>query len=105
VPYRRVRDYEWLSPSFYAGCSDELYLDLAIYGMKQPAGHNAYREIEEALPRFGGMKTLISHNYYPKDAFWRIWNKENHDKVKALTDPHNIFLDLYEKACRSDARA
>jgi len=105
VPYRRVRDYEWLCPTFYAGCTDELFLDLAIYGMKQPRDHNAYRDIEEALPRFGGMKTLISHNYYSKDAFWGIWNKDNHDKVKALTDPHNIFLDLYEKTCRSGARA
>ncbi|MEO6419565.1 MAG: FAD-binding oxidoreductase, partial [Polyangiaceae bacterium] len=32
VPYRRVRDYEWLSPSIYAGMKDELFLDLAIYG-------------------------------------------------------------------------
>ena len=105
VPYRRVRDYEWLSPSFYAGCADELYLDLAIYGMKQPPDRNAYRDIEEALPRFGGLKTLISHNYYSKDEFWRIWNKENHDTVKALTDPNNIFRDLYEKTRGSDSGA
>ena len=35
VPYKRVRDYEWLDDSFYAGMQDELFLDLAIYGMEQ----------------------------------------------------------------------
>jgi FAD/FMN-containing dehydrogenase len=33
VPYKRVHDYEWLDDSFYAGMQDELFLDLAIYGM------------------------------------------------------------------------
>ena len=38
VPYKRVHDYEWLDDSFYAGMKDELFLDLAIYGMEQPDG-------------------------------------------------------------------
>src|SRR6185503_17409781 len=36
VPYKRVRDYEWLDESFYAGLEDPLFLDLAIYGLEQP---------------------------------------------------------------------
>ena len=40
VPYRRVRDYEWVAPSFYAGLDDQLFLDLAIYGMRQPPGRS-----------------------------------------------------------------
>lgn len=100
VPYRRVRDYAWLPASFYAGRSDQLYLDFAVYGMKQTGGGNAYQLIEDALPRFGGLKTLSSHNYYSKETFWRTWNKENYDRVKAVTDPRNVFLDLFEKTCR-----
>jgi FAD/FMN-containing dehydrogenase len=100
VPYRRVRDYEWLSPEFYAGLDDELFLDLAIYGMKQRGGRNYYKEIEEELLRVNGIKTLISHNYYDEDVFWQIWNKSNYLAVKKVTDPQNVFRDLYAKTCR-----
>jgi FAD/FMN-containing dehydrogenase len=99
VPYRRTRNYEWLSSAFYGDRTDQLYFDLAIYGMKQAPGRNAYKIIEDALPRFGGLKTLISHNFYSKEAFWRIWNKKNYDTVKALTDPYNVFRDLHDKTC------
>jgi len=101
VPYKRVRDYEWLSDSFYDGMQDGLFLDLAIYGMKQPKGKNVHRMIEEKLRELGGMKTLISHNYYSPDEFWSIWNKPNYDRVKAVTDPANLFRDLYSKTCRA----
>jgi FAD/FMN-containing dehydrogenase len=101
VPYRRVHDYEWLDESFYARLKDELFLDLAIYGMEQPEGKNIHRMIEEKLRELGGVKTLISHNYYSKDEFWSIWNKRNYEKVKAITDPNNVFRDLYTKTCRA----
>ena len=101
VPYKRVHDYEWLDDSFYANMKDELFLDLAIYGMEQPEGKNIHRMIEEKLRELGGVKTLISHNYYSKDEFWSIWNKRNYDEVKAITDPKNVFRDLYSKTCRA----
>jgi FAD/FMN-containing dehydrogenase len=101
VPYKRVHDYEWLDESFYENLKDELFLDLAIYGMEQPEGKNIHRMIEEKLRELGGVKTLISHNYYSKDEFWSIWNKRNYDQVKAITDPNNVFRDLYSKTCRA----
>jgi FAD/FMN-containing dehydrogenase len=101
VPYKRVHDYEWLADSFYAGMQDRLFLDLAIYGMEQPPGKNIHRMIEEKLRELGGVKTLISHNYYSRDEFWSIWNKRNYDAVKAITDPENLFRDLYSKTCRA----
>jgi FAD/FMN-containing dehydrogenase len=102
VPYRRVRDYEWLDPSFYADNSDEMFLDLAIYGMKQPDdGRNYHALMEAKLKEIGGMKTLISHNYYSPEMFWSIWNKPRYDAVKAITDPKNRFRDLYTKMCKA----
>jgi len=102
VPYRRVRDYEWLAPSFYEAMgSDEMFVDLALYGMKQRDGRNLHRLMEEGLIAHGGIKTLISHNYYSEAEFWTIWNKPNYDRVKALTDPDNVFRDLYTKTCRA----
>jgi FAD binding domain-containing protein len=101
VPYRRVRDYEWLSPDFFAGLDDRLFVDIAIYGMKQPAGRNVYKDIEDAFLQVNGIKALIGYNYYDEDVFWRIWNKPNYMAVKKITDPQNIFRDLYAKTCRA----
>ena len=100
VPYRRVRDYAWLAPDFYAGLRDELFVDLAIYGMEQPAGRNCYKEIEDELLQVNGIKTLISHNYYDEETFWRIWNRPNYLAVKRVTDPRGDFGDLFTKTCR-----
>ena len=97
VPYKRVRDYEWLSPDFYRGLQDRLFLDLAIYGMEQRRGENAYKEIEDQLIRVGGVKTLISHNFFSEEQFWKIWNWDNYQAIKAVTDPDNVFRDLYSK--------
>ena len=101
VPYKRVRDYEWLSPRFYERARDPLFLDFAIYGLQQPEGRNYHRIMEEKLLELGGLKTLISSNYYSEEEFWTIWNKQNYDHVKAITDPDNIFRDLYTKTCRA----
>jgi FAD/FMN-containing dehydrogenase len=101
VPYRRVRDYEWLDESFYQAMSDPLFLDLAIYGMRQRGPTNYHRLMERKLRELGGIKTLIAHNYYDESEFWSIWNKRNYDTVKAITDPRNVFRDLYTKTCKT----
>jgi len=101
VPYRRVHDYEWLADSFWEGMNDELLVDIAIYGMKQRGDTNYYRLMEEKLQELNGAKTLISYNYYQEDEFWEIFHRENFEAVKAITDPDNIFRNLYEKTCRA----
>lgn len=101
VPYKRIRDYEWLTPEFYAHANDDLFVDLAIYGMKQRGELNYHALMEQKLLELGGMKTLISHNYYEENTFWRTWNKKNYDEVKAITDPDNVFRDLYTKTCKA----
>ena len=101
VPYARVHDYEWLTDSFWSKLPDKLMIDIAIYGMKQRGETNYYRLMEEKLQELGGMKTLISYNYYEEEEFWRIFNRSNYDAVKAITDPDNIFRNLYEKTCRA----
>ena len=103
VPYKRVRDYEWLSKEFINNLDDELFLDLAIYGMKKKSDKNYYKIIETELMEVGGLKTLISSNYYSESDFWKIWNKENYYKIKRKTDPDNIFYDLYTKTCSQKA--
>ena len=78
-----------------------MFLDLAIYGMRQRGPRNYHRMMEEKLRELGGIKTLIAHNYYPEDEFWTIWNKANYDAVKRIVDPENVFRDLYTKTCKA----
>ncbi|MBN2384033.1 FAD-binding oxidoreductase [bacterium] len=99
VPYRRVHDYEWLADTFWKGLSDRLMVDIAIYGMKQRGETNYYRLMEEKLKELNGIKTLISYNYYTEDEFWEIFHRDNFARVKAITDPDNIFRTLFEKTC------
>jgi len=101
VPYRRVHDYEWLADDFWKGFDDDLMVDIAVYGMVQRGETNYYRLLEQKLQELHGIKTLISYNYYPEDEFWTIFNRPNFQAVKAITDPDNIFRNLYEKTCRA----
>ncbi|MEI6596696.1 MAG: FAD-binding oxidoreductase [bacterium] len=100
VPYK-ARCYEWISPDFYNKTKDSLFLDIAIYGMKKKDNKNYYKIIEDELLKIGGIKTLISGNYYTEEDFWKTWNKENYYKVKLITDPNNIFRDLYTITCKT----
>ncbi|MBM7118060.1 FAD-binding oxidoreductase [Archangium primigenium] len=101
VPYKRVHDYEWLTPQWWSGVQDPLFLDLAVYGLQQPPGRNFYKEFEDELLRVNGTKTLISYNYYDEQTFWSLWNRDTYQAVKRLTDPDNVFRDLYTKTCRA----
>ena len=102
VPYKRVHDYEWLVDSFWTDMGkDYLFLDLAIYGMRQRGDKNYHRLMEIKLRELGGIKTLIAHNYYPEAEFWSIWNPKNYAAVKAITDPDNVFRNVYSKMCRA----
>ncbi len=99
VPYKRVRDYEWIADGYFDDVRDALFVDLAIYGLDQPEGRNLYAELEEELLRLHGIKTLISYNYYDEDTFWQTWNKANHFEAKRMLDPRGVFRDLYSKTC------
>jgi FAD/FMN-containing dehydrogenase len=100
VPYKVVRAYDWLADRYRPAPGEELYLDLAIYGMKQPDdGRNYYRIMEEKLMELGAVKTLISHNHYSEDEFWSVFHRENYERAKAFSDPDGLFRDLYSKTC------
>jgi FAD/FMN-containing dehydrogenase len=99
VPYRPAQRYAWLSDQFYSGLQDEMFVDLAIYGFQPRDGRNYYRMIEEKLHEISGVKTLISYNYYSEEEFWQVFHRENHFAAKAITDPRNVFRDLFNKTC------
>jgi len=99
VPYRMPELYPWINAKHFSKIKDELFIDLAIYGMKQKDDKNYYRILEEALLKLPGIKTLISHNFYSEKEFWSVWNRKDYLELKRLTDPDNIFNDIYNKMC------
>ncbi len=101
VPYKIVRHYEWINNELFNKNKDELFLDIAIYGMERKDDKNYYKMMEDELTKIGGIKTLISNNYYSEEEFWKTWNKPNYDEVKSITDPNNIFRNLYTKMCKT----
>ena len=101
VPYKIVRHYEWINPELFNINNDELFLDVAIYGMERKNDKNYYKMMEDEITAIGGIKTLISNNYYSEEEFWKTWNKNNYNEVKKKTDPENIFRDLYTKTCKT----
>lgn len=102
VPYRRVRDYEWIADGYLDPVEgDDMFVDIAIYGCEQAPGRNYYKEIEDKLVTIAGIKTLISHNFFDEETFWKIWNKPNYAAAKQVLDRRNVQRDLYEKTCRA----
>lgn len=101
VPYKVVRKYEWINEEYLENLEDELYLDIALYGMRRSNPDHYYRIIEKKLTELNAIKTLISTNFYTEEEFWEIWNRKNYLKIKQQTDPNNTFRGLYEKTCQS----
>lgn len=98
VPYYMPKIYPWINPNHVKGIKENFFIDFAIYGFKQPDnGKNYYKILESKVKEFQGVKTLISHNYYSKEDFWEIHNKDQYDKIKKIVDPNNLFNNLYDK--------
>jgi FAD/FMN-containing dehydrogenase len=98
VPYRYFPHYPWLNPQHLKDMEDELLIDFAIYGFRQPVNEiNYYKILEDKVAELQGFKALISHNYYKEEEFWKIFNKKNYYYVKQQLDPDNIFNDIYTK--------
>ena len=98
VPYRIERMYPWVNPGLVSRMeNDELFIDCAIYGFRQHGGINYYKALEEKVYELGGIKTLITHNYYSEKEFWDSYNRSAYESVKRKTDPKNIFRELYHK--------
>jgi FAD/FMN-containing dehydrogenase len=56
------------------------------------------REIEQAVARHGGHKSLYSDAYYDEQTFTSIYGGTEYDKAKQIYDPDHRLTGLYEKA-------
>ena len=102
VPYRVPKQYPWLSDSHFARMEDTLFIDCAVYGMRNNGPADASPVLEELTFDLDGIKALIGRNHYSSERFWEIYNRPNYSSAKVALDPNAVFPDLYEKLGMTD---
>jgi FAD/FMN-containing dehydrogenase len=80
---------------------EDWYVNFGFWDVKRtrephPAGH-FNRMIEVKVIELGGIKSLYSDSYFPRDEFERLYGGEDYRALKAKYDPGNAFPDLYAK--------
>jgi hypothetical protein len=99
LPFRMEKTYPWINPDFIKAIKNPLHLECGLYGFRQEGRNNYYRLLEEKVFELKGVKALISYNYYDESTFWKIFDKERYHRVKRITDPQNLFRDIFIKTC------
>jgi FAD/FMN-containing dehydrogenase len=78
-----------------------LYVNFGFWDVVRTSGEHSAgffnRLVEHEVEALGGIKSLYSDSYYPKDEFWRVFGGDAYRALKARYDPHGNFPDLYEK--------
>jgi FAD/FMN-containing dehydrogenase len=77
------------------------YVNFGFWDVKRtrephPPGH-FNRMIEQKVVELGGIKSLYSDSYFPREEFERLYGGEAYQRLKAKYDPENAFPGLYEK--------
>lgn len=102
VPYKMPAGvYPWVNPEHRDKTRENFFIDAAIYGKKNcEADRDLAKLLEEKVFELGGIKTLISKNYYGRERFAEIYNLELYNSIKQKTDPKNLFGTVYERMVR-----
>ena len=64
--------------------------------LPRPRGY-INRKIELKVTELGGVKSLYSDAYYPREEFWSIFDRDAYAALKAKYDPTGALGDLYDK--------
>jgi FAD/FMN-containing dehydrogenase len=79
----------------------QLYVNFGFWDVVRrpralPANH-FNRMVEDEVERLGGIKSLYSDSFFPRERFWRAYGGEAYRALKARYDPEGNFPDLYDK--------
>jgi FAD/FMN-containing dehydrogenase len=80
---------------------DEWYVNFGFWDVKRtraahPAGH-FNRLIERKVAELGGIKSLYSDSFFPREEFDRCYNGAAYRALKVKYDPQGAFPQLYDK--------
>jgi FAD/FMN-containing dehydrogenase len=80
----------------------QLYVNVGFWGTVPITGGRAdgdvNREVESAVARYAGHKSLYADSYYDEATFDAIYGGGTYREVKAAYDPERRLTDLYDKA-------
>jgi FAD/FMN-containing dehydrogenase len=98
-PFRAFdRSVRW---TLYPTDPDTLYVNFGFWDVVRtqaayPPGH-FNRLVERKVAALGGIKSLYSESYYPREEFEAIFGGEAYAGLKARYDPQGRLPGLYEK--------
>jgi FAD/FMN-containing dehydrogenase len=72
------------------------FWDVVKSRVAHPGGH-FNRLIERRVAELGGIKSLYSESYYPREEFWGIYGEAAYRHLKRKYDPQGRLRDLYDK--------
>jgi len=80
---------------------NQWYVNFGFWDVKRtreahPAGH-FNRLIERKVIELGGIKSLYSDSFFPREEFDRSYGGDTYRKLKAKYDPQGAFPQLYDK--------
>lgn len=98
-----IKTFEESKTIFSLPSNGKIYVDVGIYGSWEKTVENDFmnknKKIEKILHDYGGIKFLCNMNYYDKDFFWEIYDKNEYFKIKTKYDKKNNLLNIYDKVC------
>ncbi len=98
-PMKAVKTPQFLSPHFNENGGPELYFDVGVYGLAKDmqSGASVVRDLDKLSVAIGGKKMLYGYSYYTTDEFWKIYSKENYDRLRREYFAEGAFMDIVKK--------
>jgi FAD/FMN-containing dehydrogenase len=92
-PHARFDLYPLVPAKIYVNFG---FWDVVKSRVAHPGGH-FNRVIERKVAELGGIKSLYSESYYPREEFWGIYGEAAYRRLKRKYDPRGRLRDLYDK--------
>jgi len=81
---------------------DSIYVDVGTYGYSRKQPFDFVREnqaLEDKVREAGGIKCLWNQGYYTQDEFWKCYDQNRYDAIRADTGAVGRFGDVWSKTC------
>jgi FAD/FMN-containing dehydrogenase len=80
---------------------DQRYVNFGFWDVvrsPEPLAEGFYnKKVEQKVGELGGIKSLYSDVYYPREKFWQIYNQNAYRQLKEKYDAGQRLRDLYDK--------
>lgn len=84
--------------TLYSMSANKLFVNFGFWDVVSAQAENFYnRLLEEKVKLLHGKKSLYSEVTYTEEEFWSIFNKAVYNQLKAVYDPQQRLLSLYQK--------